>query len=151
MKKLYIDRLNKIANHLNYGKLGHKRQVFNELHVEFEEDEKRKKQNKGFCGSLGCAMGEFPIIFPRYFHFFGKKIYLRREITYNLEHCIMEFLNIDYNEYNHLFFPSHQLIKYGGEFLDGLATKEQVADNILDFIKYKQRKERNEKVIYGQT
>jgi len=136
MKKLHLSRLKKIAEHLKHGKLGHKKFGFSELHVWFSEEEKRQKRNKNFCGSVGCVMGEFPIIFPKYFRFRLNRICLKGRSGYGLNSNISNFLGICNDELRHLFFPIGLFMK-GGKLPEN-ATKTQAANNILAFIKFKE-------------
>jgi len=138
MKKIHKDRLLKLANHLKSGKLGHK--VFDFSCVNFSSD--GIYDSKG-CGTCGCAIGELPFVFPRRFMF-------RKDCgVFILEDRIKGTLNTDgtldffglcQNEAFHLFFPKYQnIVEYGGKSLNSVATKTQVAKNILAFIKKKEK------------
>ncbi len=146
MKKVYKDRLTKLANHLLKGKLGHKKFDFSVLNVDEKKDEKEIPYS---CGTNGCALGECPIVFPRQWKFDGDidngfDPVLRRTDCLDSFDNAETFFGINTSESLHLFSPySQDPGLYGGESLDRDATKEQVANNILAFIKMKE-KESNE-------
>lgn len=143
MKKLHKDRLLKLANHLKTGKLGHKKFDFSVINVDPEKDDRGEEYK---CGTLGCALGECPIVFPRQWGFkrykyggvdpvlknptdreyFGSQSFRDSE----------DFFGIDEEQSEHLFQPESQIpSEYGGRHLDENATRIQVANNILAFIK----------------
>lgn len=134
MKKVYKDRLLKLAEHLEKGKLGHKK--FDFAVYNCGEEDKRG------CGTNGCAIGELPILFPRKwkFDFFGNprlKIGSASEMADG-----KEFFNLDNDEYNHLFVPQYQTPHlFGGKYLGDNATRKQVAKNIRSFIRVKELEE----------
>ncbi len=137
-----IARLKKLADHLLNGKLGHENfdfSCFNDGDID-----------KNGCGTLGCAIGECPIVFPKHWHF--------EENNYMFEpHLIgsdrwselddaCEFFGISDDAACHLFVPNDQdTYAFGGSELGRNATKEQVAANILSFINHFKNKA-NEKV-----
>lgn len=57
MKRIYKDRLLKLANHLEKGKLAHKKFDYSVFSASV------KPIPEGSCGSRGCALGECPAIF----------------------------------------------------------------------------------------
>ena len=89
------------------------------------------------CGTAGCAIGECPIIFPEdwYFDLWGLPVIKEKEHTMQIG---TYFFNISADEYRHLFVPHVQKpVLYGGKLLTASATRYEVANNILEFIKAK--------------
>lgn len=122
------ERLLQLAEHLEHGKLGHKVFDFSQYNNSIENT----------CGTMGCAIGECPIIWPNDWKFsiFGTP----RMSTKPMETlaATREWFDIDDESRLHLFTPFNQLVHiYGGESLDGEATKEQVAANIRAFVEKK--------------
>lgn len=149
--KIRLDRLAKLADHLEKGQLGHVKFDFSLVH----ENGARlttKQRKEGFCGTAGCAMGELPVLFPRKWKFadndYGEPSVRMREgecpridIIYKSD--VTEFFGISESKTAHLFYPgcqhhkwcSKSLNKMGG--LSDKATRKQVAANIRYFIKNK--------------
>ena len=124
MTKIRIDRLKKLANHLIKGKLGHTEFNFSVLH---------ELQNHRY-GTMGCAMGELPIVFPKYWGFDGSGV--KYEQDSGLGSDVTSFFGINYLMHQHLFTPYVQIPNlYGGKHLTEKATAKQVGNNILAFIK----------------
>lgn len=127
-KKLLL----KLARHLEDGKLGHK-----------EFDFSQYNNSKNGCGTIGCAIGELPILFPKKWDFKGYEgePMLKMSSLEDTKEDAMKFFDLGYDEVNHLFFPDRQdTTTYGGFELGDDATRYQVASNIRDFISMKERK-----------
>lgn len=142
MNALQRKRLLKIASHLRGGKLGHKKFDFAVINA----DENRNELHHNGCGTLGCAIGEFPFIFPRQFEFrngepLPRDAAFRRRVLRYLDPVFSaaeEFLGISEEESVHLFAPWGQKnYKYGGCILGANATARAVAANIEAFVKRK--------------
>jgi hypothetical protein len=142
MKKLHKDRLLKLAEHLEKGKLGHKIfafQVFNYSPVgEFD--------GKG-CGTMGCAIGECPFVFPKYWKFVdsgvrNERVPILKTAKSNAPfYSVEEFFGINGREYDHLFAPlMQQPTLFSGKELGYEAAPEEVASNIREFVKRKEKK-----------
>ncbi len=119
------ERLLKLAEHLESGKLGHKEFYFGNYNVgEFD--------GRG-CGTSGCAIGECPIVFKEWkFDDNGTPVVGKSQTA---ESSGTKFFNISISEYEHLFYPFSQNVEmYGGNTLGYSATKEQVASNIRAFV-----------------
>lgn len=119
------ERLIKLADHLLNGKLGHEVFDFGRYNDVLEPK----------CGTAGCAIGECPIVWPIDWHFdyMGTPHYLTYEFA---SIGAQQFFDISHSQYEHLFEPRLQSPeKYGGDLLGASATKEQVANNILEFCK----------------
>jgi hypothetical protein len=137
LKRFHIQRLEKLAAHLEKGKLGHEEFDFGVVNVgDF---------NKPGCGTSGCAMGECPIVFRKYWEF-GPVTYTiggdqrlprLRGVGYaSLRDHVSNFFGISTSACDHLFYPCDQNPEiYGGRRLSYTATKEQVARNIRAFVK----------------
>lgn len=133
------ERLLKLAKHLERGQLGHKNFSFAHYNISASGG-----YDESGCGTMGCAIGECPIIFPKFWHFNEMtEPLLRTDDGNDPIRSAMEFFDISRNEAFHLFMPSSQSPHYyGGQYLNGRATKEEVAANIRAFIKVKQQYER---------
>ena len=160
------ERLLKIANHLKSGELGHKEFNFSVINgfrtverdsaygpTDIDElsfwacegipDEAYAKKEIN-CGTLGCAIGEFPIIFSEDWSF--NQIGMLTHIGGRGDIWVTtgNYLNLSPTEVEHLFIPNEQCL-YKAEMLGDDATKEQVADNILHFIEMKEKEEAEER------
>lgn len=126
---MHAERLLKLAQHLETGKLGHDRFDFNYYNAKFN------------CGTAGCAIGECPTVFPDDWILSGADLPIYREARYDcgLHGTVCEsgmaFFEISRLVYEHLFIPLGQRAgQFGGETLTRSATKEQVAANIRAFV-----------------
>lgn len=152
MKQYHFKRLETLANHLMSGKLGHKEFRFSTAN-RFEDG----RTIPYSCGTSGCAIGECPIVFPRYWKFsedgdpvlrkvlsgeveiqsFDACMYLESSWQ-DVQTSIVEFFGITPEEAMHLFTPHQQnTALYGGKYADSEAPRKLVARNILAFIKIK--------------
>ena len=132
MNKVQIKRMQKLEEHLRRGKLGHAMFDFSEVNV--------GPRNPKGCGTMGCAMGELPIIFSRIWIFTDDgRVRLKKDPrAFGIKLIVGNWFGIDGDEAGHLFFPEKQDTKnYGGKDLSGFATREQVAANIRAFLKLK--------------
>ena len=134
MNKIQAERLLKLAQHLETGKLGHKRFSFDLINS--------GKVDKSGCGTVGCAMGELPIVFPRTWEFISlREVAVRgsdRADGMNMEFSVQEWFGISRDERRHLFYPLHQHPDlYGGRMLVQGARKTSVAKNIRLFVEKK--------------
>lgn len=93
------------------------------------------------CGTAGCAIGEFPRVFPGAFKYLadgatGVVKKSQNEYVQSYPALAAEFMGITVKEAMHLFYPSKQCPEsYGGEMLFSDATPKQVAANIRAFVK----------------
>lgn len=121
-----FDRLEKIAEHLEKGQLGHK--VFD--FMQYNEG----KQDANGCGTNGCAIGEMPFIFPRQWIFDQDMPVLLGGENVGVDRNSCEFLGLSLGEFQHLFIPLFQRPELGRMLCDA-ATRYEVAANIRQFIK----------------
>ncbi len=123
-----IERLSTIVEHLLHGKLLH--QVFDFRTINGNETgEDWISTPYGHCGTNGCALGEFPTIFPGQFMFDGGGVTGRNGLSKQ------EWLGISMQAYSRLFFSqTHRRPLEGCAYLPETATKEQVAANIQGHI-----------------
>lgn len=129
-------RLLKLANHLLKGELGHEDFYFGAYNSgEYGE--------KG-CGTRGCAIGECPIIFPRDW-VFAKEYNVYSPVLKSVAKDIMaisqpeirsgmEWFDLTRREYDSLFLPIE-----GGGKLSTNASREAVANSIIDFVNSKSK------------
>jgi len=135
MNKIQENRLLKLAQHLETGKLGHKKFDFSII------SEGPRRRNG--CGTAGCAMGEMPIVFPRAWKFEDPNAYRpiicrMSGINKGLNTGFREWFGITTIESDHLFLPGHQKPRlFGGRSLDVHAKKSSVAKNMRAFIEKK--------------
>jgi hypothetical protein len=129
MKALHRKRLEKLATHLEKGKLGHDKFDFSALH------------DVTSCGTAGCALGECPTVFPRQWKLSGSyhpdpRLRRTRKAPGD-SFCDAEyFFGLTGSEAMHLFHPNEQNTDaFGGKHLGESATRRQVASNIRAFIK----------------
>jgi hypothetical protein len=136
-----LERLTKIADHLEHGNLGH--QVFD---FENYNDSPDSNEAPVGCGTNGCALGEFPIIFPNEWEFIGRHINLKQQDRHTPTAIqAAAFLNLESVEVHALFYPTgypkpHIYMEINGiEFyqLPYNATRYDVAANIRKFINAK--------------
>jgi len=133
MKAVFRKRLEKLALHLEKGKLGHERFDFNTVH-------KNHSHKKGFCGTAGCAMGECPVVFPRHWEFLEYDVAIKGQ-PHSGFYSGAKFFGLSAEEHNHLFMPGYQNVEsYGGRYLGVRAKRESVASNIRAFLKKKKVK-----------
>ena len=121
------ERLLKLADHLERGKLGHKKfdySTFNGCDATAHK-----------CGTNGCAIGECPILFPNEWEFDKDGVPSLIESTGLTFGDINEFFELSLEEAEYLFVPYSRHPKEGNKqapFED--ATKEEVAAHIRKFV-----------------
>jgi len=91
------------------------------------------------CDTLGCAIGEFPQIWPEEFDYKEDKyrVIVKRKTPFDMGAyaSFAEWFDISIEAFDHLFEPSSQRTsEFGGEYLLEIATREQVAGNIKAFM-----------------
>lgn len=99
MKNIGLERLRKLAKHLTKGKLGHEKFSFG-----YWNDATGPR-----CGTLGCAVGECPIRFPRQWKWGRRGDPVLRKGSRKTPHDSAEkFFGIIKEEAEHLFIPQSQ-------------------------------------------
>ena len=129
LKKIYRDRLEKVADHLKYGKLGHK--IFDFSVINENVEGTWPKGNT--CGTNGCAIGELPIIFPKYFKFEHDQV-----IKIGTEQDFWDFytwFGLNPDIYTMLFHPGEYRI-WNKKVLLHNASRKQVAQSIREFLEW---------------
>ena len=135
-----FDRLAQIADHLEKGQLIHPVFDFRYFNTCDDDETPLPPHAPPHCGTNGCAVGEFPAIWPQDWHFDTKDPFsalprLRHAHNKHVESDVCDWLGLDMNAYYHLFVPSSQEPgDFGGQVLYRDATKDQVAANIRAFI-----------------
>lgn len=131
MNKIHIRRLEKLATHLESGKLGHKKFDFSQYNDSLTDK----------CGTAGCAIGELPILFPRSWKFddlgYPK---LRDSGSFIITNDVMDYFEITEEEAHRLFYPIDEEdveLSPNGSVLPLSATRKQVAKGIRKFLKEK--------------
>ena len=126
-----FDRLKELAGHLETGQLAHERFDFSC----YNANEDGSDLEIGACGTLGCAIGEFPAIWPEEFSWHGGGIASAKMKIWNGLDLAVCWLGIYLDAVEHLFFPLEQEPSlYGGRRLGPDATRHEVAANIRAFI-----------------
>lgn len=143
------ERLLKIAKHLEKGELIHEIFDFNDYNsIPYNSE----KEYKNGCGTSGCAIGEFPAIFPddwefrNYHHKYMPR--LKGTVDYNDKKNlpsfdeVREYLDIEEVEADFLFTPQDDTLYIfinNDEFhgIEHDATKEEVAKHIREFVRLK--------------
>jgi len=135
MSDIRFGRLRRLAKHLRGTHRAHKTFDFNI----YANGEINKKGN--YCGSRGCAIGEFPAVWPNEWDWknfelgAGDVVHKSQEDENTNYLVIADFFSITKDQVNHLFSPMDQSPKeFGGQELDEDATADEVADNIDAFI-----------------
>jgi len=137
-QKIRVGRLRKLAKHLRGTHRVHEDFCFDTLaEGEFIDG--------NYCGSAGCAMGEFPAVWPKEwrweifssaiseFEVIHKSQGDHEETNYRV---MADFFSITEEQVRHLFIPYGQNREYfSGKSLCDDATRFEVADNIDAFIK----------------
>ena len=130
-RKTKLKRFTKYYNYLISDKAIHDQWNFKYVVREIESLFRSRR-------SCGCALGELPGVWP---HVFALSLD-REEIIHVRSKArltfirIREFLSISASEESHLFYPRQQNpSKFGGIWLDSDASRDQVAENMYQFIK----------------
>lgn len=161
--EIRLDRLRALAIHLLTGRLIHKAFNFQEYNCDRDKDEDEDYpvtftspvQN---CLTSGCAMGELPGINKawrfdadgdlQYKPLQYKPIILGKDSSnwpfgskgnpsfFDTRKQGMAYFGLTFDQYGHLFIPHAQEPHlFGGGWLDGASTKEEVAEQIQEFCK----------------
>lgn len=146
MRKIFKDRILKLATHLESKKLGHKVFDFNSWNGnEFGYDEIFDKKG---CGTVGCAIGECPFAFPRSWSFKGAYFNpaLNKLNSNSPQESAQQFFGLSMDEFGLLFVPSSGITPvrttYGKKQLTRYATAKKVAERLRWFVKEKERREK---------
>lgn len=128
MTQEHIDRLAKLAEHLEKGQLGHVRFDFSTIN----------DTESPHCGTAGCALGELPIVWPNLWSWNYAGLPTLKDVGESIFSGARIFFGLSSVETFHLFYPDEQLTDvYGGKDLDDNATRYEVAANIRAFIEIK--------------
>jgi hypothetical protein len=127
--KFRPDRLLKLADHLEAGRPGgHKKFDFTVIHYNHGDE--------NHCGSVGCALGELPVLFPKSWEFSGEGNYesiLFANKNYNFP-AAEEFFGITENDVNDLFVPVQKRWWLRGSWLKKNTTAKAVARSIRTYV-----------------
>jgi len=134
--KIRVGRLRRLAKHLRGKNRVHKKFVFDII-------AKGKIKDGNYCGTAGCAVAEFPALWPKEWsweqdnRFLYDVLHKSQDINDDTDNAVIaKFFSITGEQAYHLFIPGQQdMVKLGGKWLEDDATPEQVADNIDAFIK----------------
>jgi hypothetical protein len=137
-----LKRLRKLADHLMHGKLDHEEFDFTTYNhggrpytpLEIKKGVPlKKKQRVKNCGTAGCAIGECPFVFRQwYFDTEGLPTLRGHENYYDPQGVgTMKFFDLSLEAERHLFHPEKQ---FSPKKISDGATKEEVAENIYEFI-----------------
>jgi hypothetical protein len=135
-----FDLLERLADHLEKGKLGHDRFCFGTWHDYVRNSMEWAGVPAGFCGTLGCAVGEAPFAHPEDWELKhtpqGDVVPLLRSDSSRLPMGDARlYYGLSSGQSSHLFVAHYQRPGlFGGKKLSAAATKEEVAANIRSFI-----------------
>lgn len=124
----HIERLKQLADHLLHGQLIHREFDFNYYNIDVHSPD-------NLCGTSGCAIGECPGVWPDKWEFDKRTfdpVLIGGPSTPRQSGQL--FFDLIDTEYSALFLSHNQHLK-DLPFLGEDATKEQVANNILEFCK----------------
>lgn len=141
------NRLLILARHLDSGNLAHKTFNFDF----FNKINHGEKFQRNGCGTVGCAIGELPSLFPRHWKFesytpnalFTPTVLdpvLRSKTSLSPWQAAAKFFDIDYQESHALFTPLVDRPWAKNTQLKGVATRKQVAASIRAFVTWKDNK-----------
>lgn len=129
-----IQRLLRLADHLEKGKLGHEKFYFgfynsgNPAPGASRPDDPRLMR----CGTTGCGIGECPFVFPEWY--FNEQCQPVLTGHIHPEPSALSWFELHICEYEHLFIHERQrTLRYGGIPLKKEASKEDLAANIRIF------------------
>jgi hypothetical protein len=133
MEQIHRERLEKLATHLETGRLSHDMFNFTVYHYE------------SWCRTSGCALGECPAIFSEWM-LVGDTPVLRQSVPfhYAYDHCkmsAMEFFGLSPSEEGSLFRIVPGIAPWNTVPLAANADQYQVAHGIRNFIDYKAAQE----------
>jgi hypothetical protein len=140
-KTIHKRRLLKLARHLLHGELAH--EVFDFTCWNKGIDWDIVKKHKGnVCGTNGCAIGECPRVFPRFFKWNHTEVEMRKGDDYRENWHVSlqyDFFGLSQPEFDALFIPE---CAWSGDpnnsrRLPSNATRYDVAKNIISFCKKK--------------
>lgn len=106
------ERLQKLAEHLESGKLAHKKFDIKYYNV---GDETGPFPLKGQCGTVGCALGECPAVWPELWRWTTNGVILTGSVEsfsgdeYDGLSAGAEFFEIPFSQSRSLFMPSGYL------------------------------------------
>jgi hypothetical protein len=134
-RNIRIDRLKKLADHLEKGKLGHSRFEFGT-----ESEGKRKKNG---CGKVGNHAGELAVVWPDDWAMdsfgctiFGDEFYPYLKNGHCTDDDIMSWFGLDKTMLHHLFYLGFQIPGYyGGTVMAHDSSAPETAALIRDFIR----------------
>ena len=123
-----------LADHLDYGKLGHEKFDFRQYNNVVGPK----------CGTAGCAIGECPIVWPYYWEWSNNglpvlngsdRVSIPRNINKNgVIFHVMRWFDINLEQSNYLFVPDSGQCYIHGSVLPPTATRYEVAAHIRKFV-----------------
>jgi hypothetical protein len=152
LRQHFITRLQKLADHLEFGTLAHVKFNFGVFNDNYDASSNTVLRDGEAplpgCGTAGCAIGECPAAFKGQWVFKkSESCVIDRPASYSpvlkskkanqLAESIRSFFGLTNSEIDHLFIPGHQNSVYsatGTSYVSRSATKEEVAANIRSFL-----------------
>lgn len=129
--KIGLRRLLKLADHLEHGKLGHEK--FDFRYWNWSENWMvGNALPKSECGTLGCAIGEMPILWPKRFMFRRWNVLNRKTQELNF-HAVTEWFEISFDDAAALFSPNVGRWWAAGR-LKYKSSREAVARSIREYV-----------------
>ena len=122
---MQVDRLLKLVAHLKAGRPGgHAQFDFGSWHVGVPAD--------GHCGTLGCALGECPVVFPEDWDFTDGQPCYKGEAFH--VHAAERFFEIPYWDAYAMFLPEEPRWWASGQELSEEAAALEVAESIEQYV-----------------
>jgi hypothetical protein len=134
MRKHHVKRLERLAAHLESGQLGHEKFFFGS----FNHGGHPEKPVVPGCETMGCAIGECPVIFRKDWEFRNTGMPRLRGSRRYVDGDIRKYFGISQFEIDALFYPSWIVKMPGIKPLGQWARPKSVAKNIRKFLKLKQ-------------
>lgn len=133
---VHLERLKRLADHLEFGELAHKEFDIHHYNVSYDKDGFSIKLPINQCGTAGCAVGECPQLWPEHFRWAGNQVGLIGSVDPANGH---EYMGLDAAA---CFFgiPRHKSedfflsVGYKHSSSYPFVTREQVAAKIREYL-----------------
>lgn len=152
------ERLEKLADHLLHGKIGHEVFLFGSINGgDFLKGKYTDKRLRA-CRVYGGPIGECPFVFEEwFFDGYGEPMIssVPEGAAVKYSTSAMIWFSISEEANRHLFYPRSQISRLYNNCFDGIylghdAPKEKVAENIYRFIRACKTNPFSEKIALGK-
>lgn len=136
MNKKQKERLLKLYNYMcqPQRKLAHKKFDFGHYNINLN-----LTVEAGRCGTCGCMAGELPVLYPKYWSWYGFGLWYSPSKSENEVQSLAEFFGLNYDEVGHIFIPGLQSksVDPGAKLLSEYSSKSKVLNNFKNFLQIK--------------